>query len=461
MRDDSSSSPSGDGSFRPAAASVLHGDIAIIGGGLAGMTLALACAGHGIRTVLVEAEALPDITDQSYDGRSSAIAYGSQRVLAATGAWPYIRDQAQPILDIRVTDGGGFQRDARRAGGISPFFVHYDHRNLPIEESIGGGHGHAGHGIEQPPFGYIIENRASRIGLIRRLQELPEIIHITGTTATAADLRSETASVTLSDGREIATRLVIAADGRRSALRGFAGIGSREFDYHQTAIVCTVAHELDHQGVAHEHFLPAGPFAMLPMVDGPDDAGVMRHRSSIVWTEDPRLVKFLLGLDDATFGSEIERRFGLSLGHVRPIGPRFAYPLKLLVAERYLGDRLVLVGDAAHGIHPIAGQGFNLGIRDVAALAEVLVDAQRLGQDLGSPLVLERYARWRRFDNLLLAGVTDGLTRLFSNDLAPVRLVRDIGFAIFNKLPPVKRLAMRHAMGLVGDLPKLIQGKPL
>jgi 2-octaprenyl-6-methoxyphenol hydroxylase len=456
MRNDPSPAPA----LPAETAAALDCDIAIIGGGLAGMTLAAACGQYGIRTVLVEAEALPDLTDRRYDGRSSAIAYGSQRVLAAIGAWSFLADEAQPIRDIRVTDGGAFQRDARRAGGISPFFVHYNHRDLPIEESIGADH-HRSQSSAQPPFGYIVENRASRIGLIRRLQQITDITHITATTAIAVDLQVETASVTLSDGREISTRLVIAADGRRSALRGFAGIGSQEFDYHQTAIVCTVAHEHDHQGVAHEHFLPAGPFAMLPMTDGPDDQGVTQHRSSIVWTEDPRIVEFLLGLDDDAFGAEIERRFGLSLGRVRPIGPRFSYPLKLLVAERYLGNRLVLVGDAAHGIHPIAGQGFNLGIRDVAALAEVLVDAKRLGQDLGSPLVLERYARWRRFDNLLLAGVTDGLTRLFSNDLAPVRLVRDLGFALFNKLPPVKRLAMRHAMGLVGDLPKLVQGKPL
>lgn len=431
----------------------LTSDIAIIGGGLAGMTLAIACASHGIRTILVEAEALPDLTDLSYDGRSSAIAYGSQQVLAAIGAWPYLAAHAQPILDIRVTDSGGFQRDARRAGGISPFFVHYSHRDLPVAESAGAG--------EQPPFGYIVENRASRIGLIRRLQQISGIAHLAPATATSIDLKANGANVRLADGREITTRVVVAADGRRSALRNFAGIASSEFDYNQTAIVCTVAHERNHHGVAHEHFLPGGPFAMLPMIDGPDEHSSIRHRSSIVWTEDPRLVKFLLNLDDDAFGGEIERRFGLSLGHVRPLGPRFSYPLKLLVAERYLADRLALVGDAAHGIHPIAGQGFNLGIRDVAALAEVLVDAKRLGQDLGSAIVLERYARWRRFDNLLLAGVTDGLTRLFSNDIAPVRLVRDLGFALFNKLPPVKRLAMRHAMGLMGDLPKLVRGRPL
>ncbi|HEX9448740.1 MAG TPA: UbiH/UbiF/VisC/COQ6 family ubiquinone biosynthesis hydroxylase, partial [Dongiaceae bacterium] len=378
-----------DSRAKPSALPVasIQTDIAVIGGGLAGMTLAIACASHGISTVLVEAEAMPTLTDQSYDGRSSAIAYGSQQVLAAIGAWPYLKDHAQPILDIRVTDGSGFQRDARRPGGISPFFVHYNHRDLPAAQSIGG--------HDQPPFGYIVENRASRVGLIDRLKQIPGVAHLAPALATSVDLGNDSATISLADGRQILARLVVAADGRRSALRGFAGIGSSEFDYHQSAIVCTVMHEHDHGGVAHEHFLPAGPFAMLPMVDAPDDTGAMRHRSSIVWTEDPRLVKMLLALNDDDFGTEIERRFGLSLGRVRPLGPRFAHPLKLLVAERYVGNRLVLVGDAAHGIHPIAGQGFNLGVRDVAALAEVLVDAARLGQDLGSPLVLERYARWR------------------------------------------------------------------
>ena len=213
--------------------------------------------------------------------------------------------------------------------------------------------------------------------------------------------------------------------------------------------------------MAHEHFLPVKPFAMLPMVDDVDAAGVPRHRSSIVWTEDPRLAPMLLALDDDALAAEILRRFGDTLGAVRPIGPRFSYPLKLLLADAYVKDGLALVGDAAHAIHPIAGQGFNLGVRDVAALAEILVDAHRLGLDLGSLAVLEGYARWRRFDNLLLAGVTDGLTRLFSNDLPPVRLARDLGFFLFNKAKPLKRLAMRHAMGVIGDLPRLVRGLPL
>ncbi|MET1027496.1 MAG: UbiH/UbiF/VisC/COQ6 family ubiquinone biosynthesis hydroxylase [Dongiaceae bacterium] len=437
----------------------LKADLAIIGGGLVGMSLAIACAENGITTVLVESEPAPVLTDRSYDGRSSAIAYGSQQVLQAIGAWGYLKDAAQPILDIRVTDGGGDQRDARRSGGVSPFFIHYSHRDLAGHDDA-----RAPESAKVPPvrpFGYIVENRASRIGLLQRIGTCPGITHIAPATAVSVDLKDEGRLVKLADGRQIEASLVVAADGRQSRLRGFVGIGISEFDYRQSAIVCTVSHELPHHGVAHEHFLPAGPFAMLPMTDIEGDDGRMLHRSSIVWTEDPRLVPMLLALGDDAFGAEIERRFGLSLGRVRPLGPRFSYPLKLLVAEKYLADRLVLVGDAAHGIHPIAGQGFNLGVRDIAALAEVLVDARRLGQDIGSSLVLERYARWRRFDNLLLVGVTDGLTRLFSNDLPPVRLVRDLGFALFNKLKPVKRLAMRHAMGLVGDLPKLVRGEPL
>ncbi len=239
-----------------------------------------------------------------------------------------------------------------------------------------------------------------------------------------------------------------------------AAITARQFGYRQTAIVCTVTHEKPHNGVAHEHFLPAGPFAMLPMTDEVLADG-RRHRSSIVWSEDPRLVPMLLNLDDDAFGKEIERRFGMSLGQVRPLGPRFSYPLTMTLADTYVRERFALTGDAAHGIHPIAGQGFNLGVRDVAALAEVLVDAARAGLDLGSMEVLERYARWRRFDNLMLSTFMDGLTRLFSNDFAPLRLARDVGFAIFNRTMPLKRLAVRHAMGIVGKLPRLVQGRPL
>jgi len=435
-------------------------ELIVVGGGLVGLTLAIACAEGGIRTIVIEAESAEALSGKGYDGRSSAVAYGSQQVLQAIGAWDRLAPDAQPIVDIRVTDGGWHVK------GAGPGYVHYSHLDLLDSRPQPAG---TDEGViiscepEKPalPFGYIIENRLTRIALLERARECANLTHLAPHVVTALDIASDAARVTLDDGRVVAAQLIVAADGKQSALRRMAGIASRQFGYSQTAIVCTVTHEKPHNGVAHEHFLPAGPFAMLPMTDEVSGDGARRHRSSIVWSEDPRLVPMLLKLDDEAFGKEIERRFGLSLGQVRPLGPRFSYPLTMVLADTYVRERFALTGDAAHGIHPIAGQGFNLGVRDVAALAEVLVDAARAGLDLGSMEVLERYARWRRFDNLLLSTFMDGLTRLFSTDFAPLRMARDLGFAIFNRTMPLKRLAMRHAMGVVGKLPRLVQGRPL
>jgi 2-octaprenyl-6-methoxyphenol hydroxylase len=256
----------------------------------------------------------------------------------------------------------------------------------------------------------------------------------------------------LADGSILRGALVAACDGRNSPLRRAAGIETLEWTYPQISIVCTVRHEKPHLGVAVEHFLPAGPFAILPMTE---------RRSSIVWTERADLAPRLLALDAAGFAAELGRRFGDFLGALEVVGPRFSYALSLLHAERYAAPRLALVGDAAHVIHPIAGQGLNLGIRDVAVLAELVVDARRLGLDIADQGVLERYERWRRFDNVMLAAVTDGLNRLFSNAVPPVKLARDMGLAMVDRLPPVKRLLMRHAMGTVGELPRLVRGEPL
>ena len=465
-------------------------ELIVVGGGLVGLTLAIACAEGGIRTIVVEAESADALTGTGYDGRSAAIAYGSQQVLQAIGAWDRIAPHAQPILDIRVTDG------AWHVQGESHAYVHYSNRDLKSEvrsqksEGIelnceteplsrenarpGAPRSHPTSDFRlptsdpdfrlptsDPPFGFIVENRMTRIALLARARECAHLTHIAPRMVTALDLAGDAARVTLDDGSVLTAQLVVAADGKQSALRRMAGIQARQFGYRQTAIVCTVTHEQPHHGVAHEHFLPAGPFAVLPMTDEALADGSVRHRSSIVWSEDPRLVPMLLKLDDDAFGREIERRFGLSLGRMRPLGPRFSYPLTMTLADSYVRERFALTGDAAHGIHPIAGQGFNLGVRDVAALAEVLVEAGRAGLDLGSMEVLERYARWRRFDNIMLSTFMDGLTRLFSNDFAPLRLARDLGFAVFNRTMPLKRLAMRHAMGIVGKLPRLVQGRPL
>jgi 2-octaprenyl-6-methoxyphenol hydroxylase len=437
-------------------------ELIVVGGGLVGLTLAIACAEGGIRTIVVEAESAEALTGRGYDGRSAAVAYGSQQVLTAIGAWDRLAADAQPIVDIRVTDGGWHVK------GEGHGYVHYSHLDLLDRKPTPLASDTEPTTIiacepDQPaaPFGYIIENRLTRIALLERAKTCANLTHLAPHVVTALDLASDAARVTLEDGSVLTAQLVVAADGKQSALRRMAGIAAREFGYSQTAIVCTVTHEQPHNGVAHEHFLPAGPFAMLPMTDETRADGTVRHRSSIVWSEDPRLVPMLLKLDDDAFGKEIERRFGTSLGQVRPLGPRFSYPLTMVLADTYVRPRFALTGDAAHGIHPIAGQGFNLGVRDVAALAEVLVDASRAGLDLGAMEVLDRYARWRRFDNLMLSTFMDGLTRLFSNDFAPLRMARDLGFAIFNRTMPLKRLAMRHAMGIVGKLPRLVQGRPL
>jgi len=416
---------------------IFDGEVLIVGGGMVGLTLAAALGGAGLAVALVDAAPEADRLDPGYDGRSSAIAHGSQRMLAAIGAWAGMAADAEPILDIRVSDG-----DA--SGRVSRFFLHYDHRTL------------AAAGAAAPPFGHIVENRVIRRALLDRLAALPSVLRLAGERLGPVVHETGRVVASLADGRQLEARLLTAADGRDSPLRQAAGIAVTRWDYPQASLVCTVGHALPHQGVAHEHFLPAGPFALLPMTD--DAAG---HRSSLVWTERRGLADAMLGLDDRAFAGELRHRFGDSLGELRVRGRRWAHPLSLLHAARYVDRRLALVGDAAHAIHPIAGQGLNLGLRDVAALAEAIVDARRLGLDIGDTPVLERYQRWRRLDNVLLAAMTDGLNRLFSNDVAPLRLARDLGLAAVHRLPPLKRLLMRHAMGVTGELPRLVRGEAL
>ncbi len=400
-------------------------DLLILGAGVIGLTLAQASARAGLSVALLDRADPAAMLDRSFDGRVCAIAYGSRRIFEGLGVWDAMASRAQPINEIRVVDGD------------SPLFLHYDHRDVGNE-----------------PLGHIVENRHIRTALMAALAELPaEALHWFAP-AVVANLERDAAGVhaTLKDGRTITARLVIVAEGRNSATRESAGIGVLTWRYAQTGIACTVAHEKPHRGVAIERFLPAGPFAILPMTG---------NRSSLVWTERGDLAPVILALDDAGFAAEMEHRFGDFLGKLEVEGERWSYPLALLNARRYTDTRLVLVGDAAHAIHPISGQGLNLGLRDVAALAEVLVDAARLGLDPGTADLLESYARWRRFDAVTIGAVTDGLNRLFSNDIAPIRLARDVGLALVEKAPPLKRIFMRHAMGTLGDLPRLARGEPL
>lgn len=415
----------------------IEAEVAVVGGGMAGMCLGIALARAGLRTVVVERQDPADLVDEPYDGRASAIAFATGRMLEALGVWEGLAAHACPIEDIRISDGS------------APFFLHYDQRDLPASVETG----------DWPAMGHIIENRAIRVAMQARAAALSDRLTVLAPAALdpgqSLRVSGARAALSLADGRVLSPALVVAADGRRSKLRGEAGIGCATASYGQHAIVCTAVHDAPHRNIAHERFLPAGPFALLPMV-GTDETP---HRSSVVWTEPSDRAAAIMGLDDAAFGAELTGRFGDTLGPLRLEGRRWSYPLELSNAERYAAPRLALVGDAAHAIHPVAGQGLNLGLRDVAALAEVVVEARRIGLDIGGAEVLARYERWRRVDSLSMIAVTDGLVRLFSNDLPPVRLARDLGLAAVNRMAPLKRFFMRHAMGEIGDRPRLLRGE--
>ena len=398
-------------------------DVVIAGGGLVGLTLGVALAGAGIETAVVDGTRPKAMKDAAFDGRVSSVALGSRRVLDGIGLWPALADEAQPILEIRVSDGD------------VPLFLHYDHK-----------------AVGSDPLGYIVENRNIRAALLERAAALAALRQLAPASVGALELTAGGIEARLADGRCVHARLAVAADGANSSLRAAAGIETVRWSYEQTGIVCTVLHERPHRGIAHERFLPAGPFAILPMTG---------DRSSLVWTERAALAPSLMEASPEIFARELGARFGDFLGALEPTGPRWSYPLRLTHATRYVAPRLALAGDAAHAIHPLAGQGFNLGIRDAAVLAELVVDRARLGLDIGGDDVLTHYQRRRRFDSVVLIGVTDGLNRLFSNDNQSLRLVRDIGLAAVNEMPAVKRFFMRHAMGLAGDLPRLARGEPL
>jgi len=401
-------------------------DLVIGGAGFAGLALAIA-----VRQGLGEAFAVTVVdpalaATQSEDPRASAIAAAARRLFEAIAVWGSVADEAQPILDMVITD-------SKLDDAVRPTFLTFGGDVEPGE-----------------PFAHMVENRHLVDALAARAKELG--IGLRASAVAGFEKGFHASEVELADGERISARLLVAADGAKSKIRDQAGIATHGWNYDQSAIVTTVAHERDHNGRAEEHFLPAGPFAILPLKG---------KRSSIVWTEEAREAARIVALSDAEFHEELERRFGLHLGDLQVVGARRAFPLGLFTARSFIGERLALIGDAAHVIHPIAGQGLNMGLRDVAALAEAIVDAARLGLDIGSPGVLERYQRWRRFDTMTMGIATDGLNRLFSNHSDVLRLVRDLGLGMVERMPFLKLLFIREAAGFTGDVPKLLRGEAL
>ena len=392
-------------------------DVCVVGAGPVGATLACRLAAGGVRVAVVDRASLPPMEHPDFDGRAYAVAAGSRRLLEAAGVWDGLPQAPSPILDIRVSDG----RVGRRASSL---FLHFDHTQAGTE-----------------PFGWMVEARALRVALNAHMHAAGLDVHAPAEATVTR--RGDGAEVRVSDGAVLDCRLVVAAEGRGSPLREQAGIPVTRVPYKQRGIVSAIAHEKPHHGVALEHFLPAGPFAQLPM-GGTEGAP---NVSAIVWTERTAAADRMIGLDDAAFGREIARRLGDHLGTIRPIGRRWIYPLSAMHAQRYVDTRLALVGDAAHGIHPIAGQGLNLGFRDVMALSDLVIAAVAAGEDPGAAGMLALYQRRRRPDNLMMLGATDMLDRLFSTDNPVVRLVRDLGIAGVHRIPALKRGFMRAAMG--------------
>lgn len=407
----------------------MDADVLIAGGGLNGPALALALAGAGLRVAVIDARPAPARTEAGFDGRAYALAIASRRLLQAVGVWQALEDRVQPILKIKASDGHAGQ-------GPAPFFLTFDAAE-----------------IEEGPMGHMLEDRFLYAAFLDAMAAAPGIALWSGETVVAQDAGPAAVSVTLASGRVLSGRVLVGCDGRGSGVAARAGIRRQGWGYGQTALVTAIRHEHDHEACAQQFFMPSGPLAILPLPGG--------HHSSIVWSERDAAATAIQALDDAGYLAALRPRFGSFLGRIELAGVRFTYPLSLSLAERFVAPRVALVGDAAHGVHPVAGQGLNLGLRDVGALAEVLVHAARRGEDIGSAVVLEEYQRWRRFDSTALALGMDAVNRLFSNDNPVLRLGRDLGLGLVNALPGLRRRFIRQAAGLDGELPRLLQGKPV
>lgn len=404
-------------------------DILIVGGGLNGPALALALARAGVRVCVLDARPAPLREARGFDGRAYAMALASTRLMTAIGVWDDLRAQAQPIHRIVASDG--------RAGqGPAPFFLTFDSAEM-----------------DEGPMGHLVEDRHVYTALHRAMQAQPGITLVSGETVVAQEVADGGVALTLASGQVLRGGVLVGCDGRGSGTAARAGIRRVGWGYGQTALVTAIHHEKDHGGAAHQYFMPEGPLAILPLPGG--------HHSSIVWSESDSRAAAIQALDDAGYLAALRPRFGDFLGAIALAGARFTYPLSLSLAERFVAPRLALVGDAAHGVHPIAGQGLNLGLRDVAALAQVLVEARRRGEDMGAPDVLERYQTWRRFDATALALGMDTVNRIFSNDNPILRAGRDLGLGLVGAIPALRRGFMRQAAGVTGDLPRLLAGQPI
>ncbi len=402
-------------------------DVLIAGGGLNGTSLALALASGGLDVTIVDPAPRDVRENPVFDGRSYALALTSQRLLKVLGVWDRVATEAQPILEIKVTDG--------RAGeGPSPFVLEFDHAE-----------------IEEGPMGYMVEDRFLRRALLERVSETGSVTQLEGAVSDHNAIDGGVLAA-LSDGTSLRARIIVGCDGKGSPTAARDGIRRQGWQYGQTALVCAIEHEKPHHGVAHQFFMPPGPLAILPLPG---------NRSSIVWSETEANAARIQSLDDAGYLEVLRPRFGDFLGEIGLAGKRWTYPLALSMALSFVGERMALVGDAAHAMHPIAGQGLNAGLKDVAALAEVLADARRRGEDIGRPEVLERYQLWRRFDTTTLLMATDFFNRLFSNDNGLLRFARDLGMGAVNAMPGLRRAFIREAAGLSGDLPRLLKGQPV
>lgn len=410
-------------------------DVVIAGAGMVGATLALALKQAGLEPVLVDPQPFSLQLEPIFDGRASAVAYSSFRQWRALGLADALSEHAQPIAQILVTDGKAPGAASGRPHGA---FLRFDAAEIAD-------------GDDGEPLGWMLENRVIRSVLSQAVADAG-ITVLAPERVAVVERGTAGVRVRLESGAMLTASMIVGADGRDSIVRRAAGIDVTGWGYPQSGVVATVSHEAAHDGVAHEYFLPSGPFAVLPLTD---------CRASLVWTEGKAQAAALASASDGAFHAHLQRRFGPFLGEVRVAGPRFVYPLSLQLADQFVADRVALIGDAAHVIHPIAGQGLNLGLKDVAALAEVVVEAMRLGEDYGSELVLERYARWRRVDTVGLALATDMFTRLFSTDQPLVRAVRNLGMAAVNRVAPARRFFMREAGGAVGELPRLLRGEAL